>query len=69
MLNYFNAMLEHHGASLSVAEVNEVIKRGAMQFKKDRLKVNNEHTCLAPKNWVKVRLKWAWVGGYIIKLL
>ena len=39
ILVFFTARLEQNGKNISPAEVLEVINEGAMQFRKDRLKV------------------------------
>lgn len=39
VLNFFTARVESLDKSVSVQEVVEVIKQGAVQFRRDRLKV------------------------------
>jgi hypothetical protein len=45
VLSYFSTRLEqNNGGSLSVGEVNAIIKHSAVLFKKDRLKARNFHS-------------------------
>lgn len=40
VLSFFSARLENADKNVSVPEVQEIIRQGALQFKRDRLKVS-----------------------------